>query len=167
MTKTVTEIFKEKVALLKTCEESERGNVAVEIYEHAEEMVAVKFEGGYEREYGLLRNIIHTHKPFILDLEKGIDEHSAWSHWLNVCLEEGVIEGLTDSQVIELKGKAAKYDDYVESFLFDNLADISEKQIAQLYLAQTISFYYLFENEEIENLDHVASGVIKLYLADK
>lgn len=159
----VAEDFKTFAMRIKEQPNSEPYDLCVNLYEHAEEVVLANGVGGFEREFSLLKEIINTTPPVPLDLSVGIDEKHAWYEMMSRALNKGVVEELSEEQKSSLLSLVGTYDDGVDIWIANNIDDLSVNQINQIYLAQTIGFYYYFSNLsefEPESLDGVLSHLL-------
>lgn len=121
-----------------------------QLYELAEEVIVAKGGTLFKEEFSKLQSVVKNNKPVVLDLTaNSIPEHKAWSRLMILALEAEVVENLLTEQKDNLVELAGSYDDGVDIFIMKNRDGLTPKQISQIYLAQTISFYYVHE-ESIE-----------------
>lgn len=139
-----TEEFNNRIEQLKTLEFRESQEIYAEVYEYAEEVMLQNGAGGYEKEFNILKEIIKTTEPVVLDPKNNITETYAWSEMMKRALEAQVIEDLTEEQRSTLLELVGTYDDGVDVWVCENLDNLNNQQIAQIYLSQTIGFYYYF-----------------------
>ena len=116
-----------------------------QIYEMAEEIVLRKGDILFSAEFEKLTNIINTTKPFVMDLDHHVNELHAWANLMKRSLDAGVVEYLSEELSTELVTRAGQFDDGVDVFVFENIHSLTETQVCQIYLAQTISFYYIID----------------------
>lgn len=130
-----------------------------QIYEMAEEIVLRKGDTLFTNEFDKLKNIISTTKPFVMDLDHRVNELHAWTDLMKRALNENIVEYLSEELKAELCSRAGEFDDGVDIFVFENIHNLTATQVCQIYLAQTIGFYYIID----EGMEFEFNGVFEAF----